>query len=119
MALGGCEIIGNGSGIRIIMQAQPHAWSLSEAPPAGCGGVYLYANQRGCDEVVSILMVVLLLLGMKLLAQALNFRSPRSNHYTTVDLDEVRSFRGSVSSMQQQASNILSRPVHRITVSKW
>lgn len=121
MALGGCEIIGNGSGSHHQLRKLNTRMELIGSATSKCGGVYLYANQRGCDgsrlyfDGCSVIVK-----NGKLLAQAPQFSIAEVEVITaTVDLDDVRSFRGSVSSMQQQASNMLSRPVHRITVSKW
>ena len=124
MALGGCEIIGNGSGSHHQLRKLNTRMDLIGSATSKCGGVYLYANQRGCDgsrlyfDGCSVIVK-----NGGVLAQAPQFSVRDVEVVTaTVDLDDVRSFRAAVSSMQQQASDMASdqrRAVRRIPVDKW
>ena len=123
MALGGCEIIGNGSGSHHQLRKLNTRMDLIGSATSKCGGVYLYANQRGCDgsrlyfDGCSVIVK-----NGALLAQAPQFSVRDVEVVTaTVDLDDVRSFRASVSSMQQQASDHAGdkATVPRIAVPKW
>lgn len=49
MSLSGVEIVGNGSGSHHELRKLSTRISLIQSATAKAGGVYLYANQRGCD----------------------------------------------------------------------
>jgi NAD+ synthase (glutamine-hydrolysing) len=49
LGLGGVEILGNGSGSHHELRKLNYRVELMELATRKSGGVYLYANQRGCD----------------------------------------------------------------------
>lgn len=49
LALAGVEIISNGSGSHHQLRKLHERLQLIQGATAKAGGVYLYANQRGCD----------------------------------------------------------------------
>lgn len=106
LALNGVEIIGNGSGSHHELRKLNRRLELMRGATSKAGGVYLYANQQGCDGgrcyydgCASIL------LNGDVLAQGSQF-SLRDVEVVTaiIDLDTVATFRGAVSSLREQAS---------------
>merc|ERR1712232_835190 len=80
------------------------------------GGVYLYANQQGCDgSRLYFDGSSLIYANGNLLAQSSQF-SLKDAEVTTasVDLEQVRSYRGAINSRNVQAAS--SKPVPRIYV---
>ncbi|CAM9737959.1 unnamed protein product [Chrysoparadoxa australica] len=104
--LGGVEVIGNGSGSHHQLRKLDTRVKYMLSCTWKCGGVYLYANQRGCDG--SRLYYdgsALIVCNGKLLAQASQFSLIDVEVISaTIDLDEVRSYRASCSSLQEQSS---------------
>jgi hypothetical protein len=49
LSLGGVEIIANGSGSHHQLRKLDTRIELMRSATGKCGGVYLYANQQGCD----------------------------------------------------------------------
>jgi NAD+ synthase (glutamine-hydrolysing) len=116
LALAGVEIITNGSGSHHQLRKLYQRMDLMLGATAKAGGVYLYANQRGCDGgrlyydgCASIIM------NGKLLSQGKQFSIAEVEVLTaTVDLDAVVSYRGAVASLQEQASAALPFPLVRV-----
>lgn len=116
LALAGVEIITNGSGSHHQLRKLHQRMDLMFGATAKAGGVYLYANQRGCDGgrlyydgCASIIM------NGKLLSQGKQFSVAEVEVVTaTVDLDAVVSYRGVVASLQEQASAAPPFPLIRI-----
>uniref|UniRef100_A0A7S2W193 Glutamine-dependent NAD(+) synthetase n=1 Tax=Rhizochromulina marina TaxID=1034831 RepID=A0A7S2W193_9STRA len=106
MCLSGVEIIGNGSGSHHQLRKLDTRVQYIGAATRKCGGLYLYSNQRGCDG--SRLYFdggSLIACNGDLLAMAPQFSLDEVEVVTaTVDLDEIRSYRGAVSSFGQQAA---------------
>jgi len=106
MALSGVEIVGNGSGSHHQLRKLDNRVQYINAATRKCGGLYLYSNQRGCDG--SRLYFdggSLIACNGGLLAMATQFSLEDVEVVTaTVDLDEIRSYRGSFSSFGQQAA---------------
>lgn len=106
LALNGVEIVGNGSGSHHELRKLNRRLELMRSATSKAGGVYLYANQQGCDGgrlyydgCASIL------LNGDVLAQGSQFSLLDVEVVTaTVDLDTVATFRGAVSSLREQAS---------------
>ena len=104
--LGGVEVIGNGSASHHQLRKLDERIRLICAATEKCGGVYLYANQCGCDggrmyfDGSSLIVV-----NGRVLAQAPQF-SVRDVEVVvaTVDLEEVRSKRAFSASIREQAS---------------
>lgn len=106
LSLAGVEIITNGSGSHHQLRKLNQRLELMMGATAKAGGVYLYANQQGCDGGRlyydgSACVVV----NGRLVAQGAQFSVKEVEVVTAcIDLDEVTSFRGAVSSLQEQAS---------------
>jgi NAD+ synthase (glutamine-hydrolysing) len=86
LALAGVEIISNGSGSHHQLRKLHQRMGLMQGGTAKAGGVYLYANQQGCD------------------GGRLYYDGCAAVFTACVDLEEVCSYRGSMSSLQEQAS---------------
>ena len=108
LALQGVDIIGNGSGSHHELRKLDVRLSLAiEQATKKCGGIYCYANQRGCDggrlyyDGGAFIAV-----NGRLLAQASQFSLQDVEVISaTVDIDEVRSYRASIPSMGIQSAN--------------
>jgi NAD+ synthase (glutamine-hydrolysing) len=116
LALNGVEIILNGSGSHHSLRKLNTRFELIKNATSKAGGVYLYANQQGCDggrlyyDGCSAIA-----LNGNILAQGSQF-SVRDVEVVTavVNLEEVRSYRGSIASRGVQAS--AAREIYRIRV---
>jgi len=117
MALAGVEIIGNGSGSHHELRKLHTRIDLMRSATRKCGGVYLYANQRGCDggRLYYDGCAVVVCNG-EVLAQASQFSVDDVEVISaTVDLDDVRSYRASIPSFGRQAARGAAR--HYISVA--
>jgi NAD+ synthase (glutamine-hydrolysing) len=105
LALRGVEIIGNGSGSHHELRKLDQRLELMMSATRKCGGIYLYANQRGCDGGrLYYDGGAIIVSNGKLLAQAPQFKIQDVQVITaTVDLDDVRSYRASLPSFGIQA----------------
>lgn len=108
MALRGVDIIGNGSGSHHELRKLDARLDLVVGATRKCGGVYLYANQRGCDGgrlyYDGCAMIVC---NGRVLAQARQFDVRDVEVVAaTVDLDDVRSYRASIPSLGMQAAEL-------------
>jgi len=108
MALQGVDIIGNGSGSHHELRKLNARLDLMIQATRKCGGVYLYANQRGCDGgrlyYDGCAMIVC---NGEILAQADQFSLDDVQVISaTVDLDDVRSYRAALPSFGVQASRL-------------
>ena len=109
LALQGVDIIGNGSGSHHELRKLDVRLSLAiEQATKKCGGIYCYANQRGCDggrlyyDGGAFIAV-----NGTLLAQASQFSLQDVEVISaTIDIDEVRSYRASMPSMGIQSANL-------------
>jgi NAD+ synthase (glutamine-hydrolysing) len=113
LALSGVEIVTNGSGSHHQLRKLGQRLDLLLGATAKAGGVYLYANQQGCDggrlyyDGCACVAV-----NGRLVAQGSQFSVKEVEVVTaTVDLDEVVSHRGSVASLQEQAAMAPSMPL--------
>ncbi len=112
LAANGVEIIANGSGSHHELRKLNTRISLIRNATEKCGGIYLYANQQGCDGgrlyfdgCASIAQ------NGHILAQGSQFSINEVEVVTaTVDLADVRSYRGSRMSGAVQASRCVSIP---------
>ncbi|GKY95173.1 hypothetical protein MPSEU_000480700 [Mayamaea pseudoterrestris] len=106
LALQGVEIIGNGSGSYHELRKLNQRLELIVSATRKCGGVYLYANQRGCDGGrLYYDGGALIACNGRILAQASQFSLEDVEVITaTVDLDDVRSYRASIPSIGIQAA---------------
>ncbi|RYY36826.1 hypothetical protein EON62_01495 [archaeon] len=109
LSLEGVDIIANGSGSHTQLRKLNTRVDLMHAATGKCGGVYMYANQQGCDGgrlyYDGCAMVVA---NGKCLAQGAQF-SVRDVEVVTavVDLNEGRSYRAAIASRSKQASDTL------------
>ena len=102
LALSGVEIITNGSGSHHQLRKLNQRVDLIESATKKSGGCYLYANQRGCDGGrLYYDGCAMISLNGDILKQGEQF-SVRDVEVCVakVDLDEISSFRGSLSSQQ-------------------
>lgn len=109
LALLGVEIVGNGSGSHHELRKLNQRLELIVSATRKCGGVYLYANQRGCDGGrLYYDGGALIVCNGKILAQAKQFSLEDVQVITaTVDLDDVRSYRASIPSFGIQTVSTL------------
>ncbi|QLG71984.1 hypothetical protein HG535_0C03370 [Zygotorulaspora mrakii] len=107
MSLDGVEIITNSSGSHHELRKLNKRLDLIINSTSRCGGVYLYANQRGCDgDRLYYDGCALIAVNGKVVAQGSQFCLKDVEVVTaTVDLEEVRSYRGSIMSRCLQATS--------------
>ncbi len=114
LGLDGVEIISNGSGSHHELRKLQKRVDLILSASAKGGGVYLYANQQGCDGGrLYFDGCALIAVNGRVVAQGSQF-SPRDVEVVTatVDLEEVRSFRAGFISRMVQGSE--APPVPRV-----
>lgn len=106
LALAGVEIISNGSGSHHQLRKLDTRLDLIRSATAKAGGIYLYANQQGCDggrlyyDGCACVAV-----NGQMVAQGSQFSLADVEVVTAVvDLDEVVSYRVAISSLREQAS---------------
>jgi len=106
LALNGVEVIANGSGSHHQLRKLNQRMDLMKSCTAKAGGVYLYANQRGCDgSRLYFDGCASVLLNGNVLEQGAQFGLADVEVVTAmVDLEEVVSWRGSIGSLREQAS---------------
>lgn len=116
LGLDGVEILANGSGSHHELRKLHRRIDLIRGATAKGGGIYLYANQQGCDGGrLYFDGCALIAVNGQVVAQGSQF-SPRDVEVVTatVDLEAVRSYRGAIGSRQVQASQ--APPVPRVVV---
>ncbi|KAJ3217723.1 glutamine-dependent NAD(+) synthetase [Dinochytrium kinnereticum] len=117
MALNGVEIFTNGSGSHHEFGKLKTRVDLLLSATAKSGGIYLYANQQGCDgERTYYDGCALIAVNGEIVAHGSQFSLADVEVVTaTVDLAKVRSFRSAVSRSFQAVS---SEPFPRISVNE-
>lgn len=106
LGLDGVEIVANGSGSHHELRKLRRRVDLIRNASEKGGGVYVYANQQGCDGGrLYFDGCALIAVNGEVVAQGSQF-SPRDVEVitATVDLEEVRSYRAAIGSRQVQAS---------------
>ena len=105
LALRGVEIIGNASGSHHELRKLHSRVDLIRSATQKAGGIYVYANQRGCDGGrLYFDGCAMICANGNVLAQAPQFHvGDVQVIVATVDLDEVRSYRASIPSLGMQA----------------
>lgn len=95
LALDGVEIFTNSSGSHHELRKLDTRMKLITEATRKCGGVYLYANQRGCDgDRLYYDGCALIVVNGSVVAQGAQFGLKDVEVVTaTVDLDDVRSYR--------------------------
>ena len=114
LGLDGVEILANGSGSHHELRKLHRRIDLIQNATAKGGGIYLYANQQGCDGGrLYFDGCALIAVNGRIIAQGSQF-SPHDVEVVTatIDLEDVRSYRGAIGSRQVQASE--AAPVPRI-----
>lgn len=118
LSLDGVEIIANGSGSHHQLRKLDYRIDLIKSATSKCGGVYLYANMKGCDggrvyyDGCSMVWV-----NGKCVAQGSQFEGLDEIELVVanVNLSDVRAMRSSFIARSFQASSTPS--VHRIPIS--
>ena len=113
LALNGIEIMSNGSGSHHQLRKLNTRMELIRSASRKCGGVYLYANQRGCDGGrLYYDGCACIAINGEIVAQGKQFAIEEVEVVTAcVDLDHVTSFRASFQSMSVQAAAVDRYPV--------
>eukprot|EP00308_Calcidiscus_leptoporus_P012045 CAMPEP_0119398570 /NCGR_PEP_ID=MMETSP1334-20130426/140909_1 /TAXON_ID=127549 /ORGANISM="Calcidiscus leptoporus, Strain RCC1130" /LENGTH=743 /DNA_ID=CAMNT_0007422437 /DNA_START=11 /DNA_END=2242 /DNA_ORIENTATION=+ len=106
MSLDGVEIIANGSGSHHQLRKLDKRLELLKGATAKGGGLYLYANQRGCDGGrLYYDGCALIVLNGQVLAQGAQFGLSDVEVLTaTVDMEAVRSYRAAFIARSKQAA---------------
>jgi NAD+ synthase (glutamine-hydrolysing) len=107
MSLDGVEILTNSSGSHHELRKLNTRIKLMTNATGICGGVYLYANQQGCDgDRLYYDGCAMIGINGRIVAQGSQFSLKDVEVITaTVDLEEVRSYRCSPSRGQQAIQN--------------
>jgi NAD+ synthase (glutamine-hydrolysing) len=116
LGLNGVEIIANGSASHHTLRKLHRRIDLIRNATAKNGGVYLYANQQGCDGGrLYFDGCALIAVNGEAVAQGAQF-APQEVEVVTaaVDLEEVRAYRAALGSRQAQAG--AAPPLPRIPV---
>eukprot|EP01116_Phalansterium_solitarium_P025311 TRINITY_DN9616_c0_g1_i2.p1 TRINITY_DN9616_c0_g1~~TRINITY_DN9616_c0_g1_i2.p1 ORF type:complete len:723 (-),score=327.73 TRINITY_DN9616_c0_g1_i2:182-2350(-) len=116
LGLDGIEIIGNSSGSHHQLKKLHKRVDLMHSASAKSGGVYLYANQKGCDgNRLYFDGCAMIFVNGDLVAQGSQFSLKDVEVVTaTVDLEAVRSYRAATPSRGIQAAEC--KAVRRIEV---
>ncbi|KAL0077567.1 hypothetical protein J3Q64DRAFT_1768272 [Phycomyces blakesleeanus] len=106
MGLDGVEIFTNSSGSHHELRKLHTRVELMKAATQKVGGVYLYANQQGCDgDRLYYDGCAMILVNGKIVAQGTQFSLNDVEVVTaTIDLEDVRSYRSRMTSRGMQAS---------------
>ncbi|MDE0298822.1 MAG: NAD(+) synthase [Candidatus Poribacteria bacterium] len=117
LGLDGVEIIANGSGSHHVLRKLNQRIDLIRSGTSKSGGVYLYANQKGCDGGRLFFDgCALIAVNGEVVAQGQQFSMQDVEVITaTVNLEDVRSYRGAMVSRSVQASQ--SQPIPRVDVN--
>jgi len=117
LALSGVEVFSNGSGSHHQLRKLNTRMDLIQSATAKAGGVYLYANQRGCDggrlyyDGCACIAV-----NGEIVAQGEQFAVQEVEVVTAnVDLDTVVGFRGAFQSMSCQAAASEKHPMIQVS----
>lgn len=113
LILAGVDIIGNGSGSHHQLRKLNHRIDLIKHTTNLGGGVYVYANQQGCDgNRLYFDGSAMICCNSKLVAQASQFSLSDVEVITAViDIREIRSYRNNAASFQDQSSNSKKIPI--------
>jgi len=111
LSLGGVEVIGNGSGSHHELRKLHARLELMISATRKCGGVYLYANQRGCDGGrLYFDGCAMIVCNGQVLAQAKQFDlQDVQTIVATIDLDDVRGYRASIPSFGIQVAQMTNK----------
>jgi len=103
LSLDGVELLTNSSGSHHELRKLNTRIELIKSATQKCGGIYLYANQRGCDgDRLYYDGCSMIIVNGKIVAQASQFSLKDVEVITAVvDVDEVRSYRSAKSRAMQ------------------
>lgn len=120
LSLRGVEIIGNGSGSHHELRKLSTRIELMVSATRKCGGIYLYANQRGCDGSRTYYDgCAMIVVNGHIVAQAPQFDVHDVNVVTaTIDLNDIRSYRASNPSFGRQAVSSSMSAANESTTSR-
>jgi len=112
MGLNGVEIFSNGSGSHHELRKLNRRVDLIKSATSKVGGIYLYANQQGCDgERVYYDGSALIAVNGEVVAQGSQFSLKDVEVVVaTLDLEDVRAHRGAISSLEIQAASSKNYP---------
>lgn len=112
LGLNGAEIIANGSGSHHELRKLDTRLELIQSASRKVGGVYLYANQQGCDgDRLYFDGCASVCVNGKMVGQGSQFSLKDVEVVVcAVDLDEVRGHRDSMSSRSMQAAQVAPFP---------
>ncbi|KAH7161466.1 carbon-nitrogen hydrolase [Dactylonectria macrodidyma] len=107
MSLDGVEVFTNSSGSHFTLQKLDLRLQLITEATRKCGGVYLYSNQKGCDgDRLFYDGSCMILVNGDVVAQGTQFSLLDVEVVTaTVDLEEIRAYRSSISRGLQAATS--------------
>ncbi|PVH16920.1 NAD+ synthetase [Candidozyma duobushaemuli] len=107
MALDGVEIFTNSSGSHHELRKLDTRLELISEATKKCGGVYLYANQRGCDgDRLYYDGCACIIVNGKMVAQGSQFSLKDVEVVTaTIDLDDVKAYRNQKSAALQSVAS--------------
>lgn len=116
LSLDGVEILGNGSGSHHELRKLHKRVDLIRSATSKCGGIYLYANQQCCDGGrLYFDGCALIAANGRVYAQGSQFSMREVEVLVaTLDLSDVRVYRGQIASRGVQASS--ARAVPRVHV---
>eukprot|EP01130_Rhizamoeba_saxonica_P017339 TRINITY_DN8375_c0_g1_i1.p1 TRINITY_DN8375_c0_g1~~TRINITY_DN8375_c0_g1_i1.p1 ORF type:complete len:738 (-),score=143.11 TRINITY_DN8375_c0_g1_i1:13-2226(-) len=108
LGLSGVEIFANGSGSHHQLRKLDNRIELIKSATAKSGGVYLYSNQQCCDGGrLYFDGCALIVVNGNIVAQGSQFSMKEVEVITaTVDLLDVRSYRGGINSRNVQAAQV-------------
>lgn len=113
LALAGVSIVTNGSGSHHQLRKLDTRLKLMRNATRKAGGAYLYANQQGCDGGrLYYDGCACAIVNGDLIAQGSQFSVMEVETIVCdIDLDQIDAYRGSLSSMRDQASRATPYPV--------
>ncbi|ODV93154.1 hypothetical protein PACTADRAFT_47078 [Pachysolen tannophilus NRRL Y-2460] len=114
LSLDGVEIITNSSGSHHELRKLNTRMELISEATAKCGGIYLYANQKGCDgDRLYYDGCASIAVNGKIVAQGSQFSLDDVEVVTaTVDLEDVRAYRSSISHGLQSRESPKYKRIH-------
>ncbi|XP_033996891.1 glutamine-dependent NAD(+) synthetase isoform X3 [Trematomus bernacchii] len=115
MGLDGVEIFTNASASHHELRKADQRVNLIKSATTKSGGIYLYANQRGCDgDRVYYDGCAMVAINGDIVAQGAQFSLSDVEVITaTLDLEDVRSYRGEVCQPNMESE---PKPCHRVKV---
>ena len=113
LALAGVSIVTNGSGSHHELRKLDTRLELMRNATKKAGGAYLYANQQGCDGGrLYYDGCACVIVNGDLVRQGSQFSvHDVETIVADIDLDQIDTYRGSISSMRDQASRAMPYPV--------